>query len=107
MSQNEITVAEIKEAIDDSGYVIEIWKDAGVLELTVGEKEHIDIEEIGIDMHDEYSDNFIAENQIKSVFYISIRQEFYVKAEALFKTMAAKLNGFVCGDTDDFSPIIK
>lgn len=106
MSRNEITVADIKDIVGDD-YDIEIWTEVGVLEIAIGEKSSVDIEAFDADPRDEYSCDYIAKNGIKELFYVSFRPEDYDAAEKIMKKIAAGIDGFICGDTDDFTPVIK
>lgn len=106
MSRNEITVADIKDIVGDD-YDIEIWTEVGVLEIAIGEKSSVDIEAFDADPRDEYSCDYIAKNGIKELFYVSFKPEDYDAAEKIMKKIAAGIDGFVCGDTDDFTPVIK
>jgi len=105
MSRKEITVADIKALLDDGD--IEIWPEVGVLEITIGEKSSVDIEAFDADPRDEYSCDYIAKNGIKELFYVSFRPEDFDAAEKILKKIAAGIDGFICGDTEDFAPIIK
>lgn len=106
MSRNEITVADIMDIVGDD-YDIEIWTEVGVLEIAIGEKSSVDIEAFDADPRDEYSCDYIAKNGIKELFYVSFKPEDYDAAEKIMKKIAAGIDGFVCGDTDDFTPVIK
>jgi len=105
MSRKEITVADIKALLDEGD--IEIWPEVGVLEITIGEKSSVDIEAFDADPRDEYSCDYIAKNGIKELFYVSFRPEDFDTAEKILKKIAAGIDGFICGDTEDFSPVIK
>lgn len=105
MSKNEITVADLKSAFGENQN-IEVWSDAGIMEIVIGEKASIDIETIDTVFGDEYSDNFIEENQIKSVFYLTFHKEKYDLAKPYLNKISSFVEGFICGDTDDFTPVI-
>lgn len=104
MSRGEITVSDIRDLLGDKS--IEVWNDAGVLEIPLGEKSSVDIEEFEADPRDEYACEFIAKNSIKRLFYASFRPEDYEAAEPVLKKIAEGIDGFVCGDTEDFLPRI-
>lgn len=106
MAREEITVADIKTIIGDSDD-IEIWPEVGVLEITIGEKSSVDIEAFDADPRDEYSCEYITKNGIKELFYVTFKAEDYDAAEVILKKIAAGIDGFICGDTDDFTPVIK
>ena len=107
MSENEIGVADIKTQLDKIELETEIWEEAGVLEIILGEAGSMDMEEIEDDFEDEYSRAFLEEHQVKSLFYVTIKQEVYDKAKEVMEAICGKLGGFFCGDTEDFTPIRK
>ena len=53
MCKNDITVDEIHDAIseiaDKEGYQLEVWKEAGVVEVEIEEKKSMDIEQCELD----------------------------------------------------------
>ena len=73
MSKTSMTVEDLARGFDADLYDIEVWVEAGVLEVGVEEKLSIDIEQCELDLGDEYSNEFIADNGINSVFYISFK----------------------------------
>lgn len=105
MSRCKIGVAELKQIIAEDD-IIEIWNEVGVLEITIGEKSSIDIEEFEVDPRDEYSLEFVTRERIVSLFYVTFRPEEFDKAEKYLKKIAAGIDGFICGDTEDFRPVI-
>ena len=107
MSENEIGVVDIKTQLDKIELETEIWEEAGVLEIILGEAGSMDMEEIEDDFEDEYSRAFLEEHQVKSLFYVTIKPEVYDKAKEVMEAICGKLGGFFCGDTEDFTPIRK
>lgn len=107
MSENEIGVVDIKTQLDKIELETEIWEEAGVLEIILGEAGSMDMEAIEDDFEDEYSRAFLEEHQVKSLFYVTIKQEVYDKAKEVMEAICGKLGGFFCGDTEDFTPIRK
>ena len=77
MSENEIGVADIKTQLEDIHQETEIWKEAGVLEILLGEAGSMDMEEIEDDFEDEFSRAFLEEHQVKSLFYVTIKPEVF------------------------------
>lgn len=101
----EITIRnlyEIFNGIED----VEIWEDAGVLEIPMGEKSSFDIETAQIHPKDEITKQFALEQQAKSVFLVTFMPEDYEKAEMIMKQIAEQFGGIFCGDTEDFMPQI-
>lgn len=107
MSKTSMTVEDLARGFDADLYDIEVWVEAGVLEVGVEEKLSIDIEQCELDLGDEYSNEFIADNGINSVFYISFKSSEEEKCMLILKEMLTRLDGMLCADSDDFSPIIR
>lgn len=107
MNKTSMTVEDLARGFDADLYDIEVWVEAGVLEVGVAEKLSIDIEQCELDLGDEYSNEFIADNGINSVFYISFKSSEEEKCMPILKEMLTRLDGMLCADSDDFSPIIR
>lgn len=99
MNPNSITVAEIEAALEGmDGIETEIWKEAGVLEVEVPEHHSMDIEEIAVNLKDEYAN---------ALFAVTIDTENYAFMQKIMQKIIAGAGGFFCGDTEDFTPVVK
>ncbi|MBQ8280119.1 MAG: hypothetical protein IJZ23_09790 [Roseburia sp.] len=99
----EITVRDLYEVFagqDD----VEIWEEAGVLEIPLGEKSSFDVETAQIHPKDEITRQFANEQGAKCVFLATFIPEDYDKAEQIMKQILGKFGGLFCGDTEDFMP---
>jgi len=99
----DITVRELYEIFAEQDEV-EIWEEAGVLEIPLSEKSSLDVETAQIHPKDEITRQFAAEQGAKTVFLVTFMPEDYEKAEAVMKQILEKLGGVFCGDTEDFMP---
>lgn len=106
MGKKEYTVLDLKAALDEKKYDIEIWNEAGILEIGIDEKNSMDIEVGETDFGDEYSNAFVAEHDIKSVFYLSFRPEIYEECKKIMQRFVECLDCIICADTEDFMPQI-
>ncbi|MGN0426706.1 MAG: hypothetical protein ACI4F0_02800 [Agathobacter sp.] len=106
MGRKEYTVLDLKAALDEKKYDIEIWNEAGILEIGIDEKNSMDIEEGETDFGDEYSNAFVAEHEIKSVFYLSFCPEIYEECKKIMQRFVECLDCVICADTEDFMPQI-
>ncbi len=105
MSGQDVTVRDLMEAFAESDYYeIEIWEDAGVLEIGMKDGNSVDIEAAKIHEKDEITAAFAAENHVKTVFLVTFKPEAYEEAKDVMKKIIAKTGGFFCGDTEDFKP---
>lgn len=102
----EITVREIYNIFTDVEDT-EIWEEAGVLEIPMGEKSPFDVEAAQIHPKDEITLQFAKEQDAKSVFLVTFLPQDYAQAETTMKKILAALGGLFCGDTEDLMPRIK
>ena len=93
------------EVIKVPGYELEIWEDAGVLEIGMSDGASVDIETAQIHPKDELTASFAAEHQVKTVFLVTFKPETYEEAKKVMRRIMDKTGGFFCGDTEDFTPM--
>ena len=86
---------------------VEIWEEAGVLEIPMDEKSSFDVESVQIHPKDEITGQFAREQRAKAVFLVTFIPEEYEKAEAIMKQILEKVGGLFCGDTENFMPQIR
>lgn len=102
----EITVRGLYEIFAGQEGV-EIWEEAGVLEIPMDEKSSFDVEWAEIHPKDEITGQFAKEQNAKTVFLVTFMPEDYEKAEVIMQRILEKLGGVFCGDTEDFMPQIR
>ena len=83
------------------------WEAAGVLEVVIPEERSMDFEWTRAEFRDEYSKNWLTEQGVKTMFFVTIDAEHYTHAKHIMQTITGKIGGFFCGDTEDFQPVIK
>ena len=103
----ETTVREIAGALEGEAYELEIWEDAGVAEVILGEKSSMDMEWTENDLGDEESNRFLEENQVKTLFLVTIPPLEFEAAKVCMEKIIAANGGFFCGDTQDFTPVVR
>ncbi len=110
LNPKQITVRDIAKVFpvsQNDGMKVQLWEDAGIVEVELPEAKSIDMEWTNADLGDEYSNEYLAKNQIQTVFLVTLVPEDYAKAELAMKKIVNTLGGFFCGDTEDFSPVVK
>lgn len=98
----EVTVRQIADVLGDCE--MEIWDDAGVLEIPLGDKASMDFEAVSLHPKDEVTRAFAAEHGTEQVFLVTFPPEDYGRADALMKQILSGLPGLFCGDTEDLQP---
>ena len=108
MNQKKVTVDDIKECFQDRDDIkVEIWREAGIVELALADGHSIDMEMAEASFSDEYSNDYLKKNSVQVLFYVTIAPDFYVNAEPVMRELVKQLGGFFCADTDDFEPVLK
>lgn len=107
MSATEMTAAAIKDALTDTAYQVEYWEAAQVLEISLGEGGSMDVEVMDFRLGEKDADAFLDRHQVKFLCYITFQPEDYEAARSVMEHICGRIGGFFCGDTEDFTPVIK
>lgn len=102
----EISVRDLYEIFAERDDV-EIWEEAGVLEIPIGVKSSLDVEAAQVHPKDEITQHFAKEQRAKRVFLVTFMPEDYQQAETVMKQILGKFGGLCCGDTEDFMPQLR
>lgn len=100
------TVRRIADTLDKD-YELEIWEDAGVLEIILTQEVSMDVEHVRIHPKDEITRTFVEKEGYEEVFLVTFASEEYEKAKCVMHKVMEKCGGMFCGDTEDFSPVVK
>ena len=107
MNNREITVRNIKEILDSMNDVsIEIWDEAAVIEIQVGEFGTLEMEGTETSLGDPYSNDFLKRNNVASLYYVTIDVDHYVEMKKIMEKIINTVGGFFCADTDNFMPVV-
>lgn len=101
-----ITVRRIAESMEERDG-IELWEEAGVLEIEISEGSSMDMERVGIHPKDELTRRFVEKNGCKEVFLVTFAPEEYEGAAARMQRILSRCGGLFCGDTEDFTPVMR
>lgn len=101
------TVRSLMEALEGQDYKLELWEDAGVLEVGMKEGGTVDFEETRIHPKDEATAAFARENKCEEVFLVTFPPENYEKAEGVMEKILEKKGGVFCADNERMEPVIR
>jgi hypothetical protein len=109
LNDQVVTPRNVADVFSDEGHLkAQLWEDAGVVEIELpGEAKSLDMEITATDFGDDFSNEYLAKNQIQSAFLVTIVPEDYEAAKEVMKKITAAIGGYFCGDTPDFTPIVK
>ena len=106
LSPSEVSVRDLSDSFENPEQ-IEIWEDARVAEVILGEKASMDMEWYECDLGDEESNAFLEKHQIRTMYVVTIPPQEFEAARICMQKITARNGGFFCGDTDDFTPMVK
>lgn len=108
MCKTEQEFARIKEILEKE-YSVEYWEEAGVIEVEMEAEEssYVTFETVDIRRADEETQTYMEQNNIKTVFLVSVTPETFESAKNVMEKVISKAGGFFCGDTEDFTPVVQ
>lgn len=102
LCKQEIDVTDIQAAIDGIEKVdTEVWKEMGVLEISVSEEAHIDVEELECEAEDDEAlEKMMQEIPCKALFAVTIKPDDYEVVVPVMKKIIEKLDAIIVADND-------
>ena len=100
-----VGVRQIADALDGT-CELEIWQEAGVLEIMYGGEASMDMEEGKIHPRDQVTAAFAEEHDCDRVYLVTFPAEEYEKVLPVMRHILQECGGIFCGDTEDFKPIL-
>jgi hypothetical protein len=98
-------IVKLLENKKDIGVSIELWDELNVLEIELPDKSTIDIEPIDIHFPDPSDVAFVKNRSIKTIFAVNLSEENLDTVKEFFNIIISQYSGFLCADTQDFSPV--
>ena len=100
-----VDVRQIADVLDGT-CELEIWQEAGVLEIMYGGESSMDMEEGTIHPKDQVTAAFAEEHDCDRVYLVTFFAEEYEKVLPVMRHILQECGGIFCGDTEDFKPIL-
>lgn len=108
MSRGDCTVQDLKAAFAvPGGPDVEVWRELGVVELSFPDGTFIDFQLVPCDLEDEASNAFLAEHQIKTLYWVTVEPVCDDGQLDFLQSAANRLGAMFCGDTVNFLPMLK
>ena len=104
--EGEIKLRQIYELLKDSPWNVEYWEEAEVLEVELPEAGSVDFEDLEGTLGDEESDAWLQEQQIHTVFAVTIRPDDYELAKKVMEHIESLVDGYFCADNENLQPRI-
>lgn len=106
LSEKQLIVDDIRKVLDPAEYNIEIWTEAGVLEIGVAEKASVDIEEWELDPEETFEPGLPGGVKAQSIFGVTIEQEEAAACREAMEKILSALGGIMVSD-DETSAVIR
>ena len=104
--EGEIKLRQIYELLKDSPWNVEYWEEAEVLEVELPEAGSVDFEDLEGTLGDEESDAWLQEQQIHTVFAVTIRPDDYELAKKVMEHIVSLVDVYFCADNENLQPRI-
>lgn len=107
MFEDIVPAKFIAQYLEELGYQeIEVWSDINILTLELEPKVSLDFEPM--EPFEDPSDvAFINENKIQTIYALTLSNGLTKAEKKVVHDILEKWNGFVCGDSEDFTPIYR
>lgn len=105
LAPEAVGVRQIADALDGT-CELEIWQEAGVLEIMYGGESSMDMEEGTIHPKDQVTTVFAEEHDCDRVYLVTFSAEEYEKVLPVMRHILQECGGIFCGDTEDFMPLL-
>lgn len=100
-----VGVRQIADALEET-CEMEIWQEAGVLEIMYSGESSMDMEEGTIHPKDQVTAAFAEKHGCDRVYLVTFSAEEYEKALSVMRRILQECGGIFCGDTEDFMPLL-
>lgn len=106
MTPQRIEAKDIADLFrDNRELTVELWAEMNVVELVLINQNSLDFEAIDADFTAPSDAAFVKNREIKTVYAINLYEEDLPVATPYFEKLVVKYSGFVCADSEDFTPV--
>ncbi len=106
MTPNIIRAKDIADLFSTvAGVTIELWEEMNVLEFVLSNQNSVDFEAIDPNFKDPSDHAFVKNRGIQTIFAINMLEEDLPMMLEYFNQMVNNFSGFVCTDSEDFTPV--
>ncbi len=106
MTPQQVSAKELADTLKEYETItVELWPEMNVLELVLPNENSIDFEPVPVSFADASDAAFVKNRNIQTIFAINLYEDDLTAATPLFEQLVAKHSGFVCADSEDFTPV--
>lgn len=106
MTQSEVYAKDIAALLTDLDQInVELWEDMNILELELSNHNSVDFEPLDINFKNPSDAAFVKNRNIKTIFSIQLCEDDLENVIPYFKKIVEAFSGFLCADSEDFTPV--
>jgi hypothetical protein len=106
MTSNVVSAKDIADLfITGTSLTIELWEEMNVLEFVLPNQNTVDFEAIDPNFKDPSDLAFVKNRGIQTIFAINLCEEDLPTMTEYFNQLVEQFTGFVCADSEDFTPV--
>lgn len=105
MTPNLITAKDIAKQLEQmENLKVELWGEMNILELELSNGNTVDIEPVDNNFKDSSDAAFVKNRGIQTIFAITLDNDDLTEVVGCFENIIGNLSGFLCTDSEDFTP---
>lgn len=106
MTPEKITAKDIAGLFQGiNGLTVELWSEMNVMELVLSNDDSIDFEPVDVDFKNPSDAAFVKNRSIQTIFALQLCDADLPAVTPYFEKLVTNFSGFVCADSEDFSPV--
>jgi hypothetical protein len=106
MTPSKITARDIAALLNDMpNLAVELWEAMNVLEIELTNKNTVDFEPVDLPFPNPSDAAFAKNCNISTVFAVLLSKEDLGTMKPCFEQLISQYSGFLCADSDDFTPV--
>jgi hypothetical protein len=106
MTPSEVSAKDIASLIQEEANIkVELWEAMNILELELSNQNSVDFEPMEVSFKAPSDVAFVKNRNIKTIFAITLCETDLNSIMPLFERIIEKHSGFLCADSEDFSPV--
>ncbi|MGF7144436.1 hypothetical protein HNQ56_002867 [Anaerotaenia torta] len=106
MTPAKVSAADIGRLFHNTkGLTVELWTDMDVMELVLPNGNSVDLEAMEVDFQSPSDAAFVKNRGIQTIFAITLCEADLSLTIPYFEQLTAEFSGFVCADSEDFTPV--
>jgi hypothetical protein len=106
MTPEKVAAKDIAAIFNNTdGLTVELWAEMNVMELVLPNENSVDFEPVEVAFKNPSDAAFVKNRGITTIFALNLCEADLPTMTPYLEELVSKLSGFVCADSEDFSPV--